>query len=341
MIRICFLSSILLTGLAGAQSSSTSLFIPDNSPTTGNLEFVPMGQARTSTNWTNQKYQTLIPGRLANTIRINDLGFAPSTTNLHRFESITIKMDILPSTTTVLDPTFSNNLTSNAVTVLDARDYVWHLEKDKWNRIGLQRDFFWSPKQGNLLIEIEVRGAGALVGSTGGFRASTTIERLYAAGWTTQPPAKGNTVPSLAALKIELVSTDADTMPLGQGCAGSNGTPALSFSGTSQLGKTLTVHLDNALANSAAAHILGSSNAAPLFPIDLGAAGAPGCSLYVALDVLFPVSTGTGSSQSPIQIPIDTTFVGKRLWNQFFVLDKNANNFGLVASNYGRILIGT
>jgi len=334
-------AALLLAGMVGAQASATSIYIPDSSPVTGSLELIPMGQGQSSTTYQNQRYQALIPRSLANTILINDLGFAASTSGLHHFDSIVIKMDIVPSTQTALDPTFSKNLSTKAVTVLHVRNYDWHVKKDQWNRIGLQRDYFWVPKQGNLVIDIEVRGAGALLGNSGGFRASDKVERLYAHGWKTSPPAQGNTTPSMAALKLELVSTDAETSLLGQGCSGTSGIPTMTFSGSAQIGKSFSIHLSQAVPGSIAVYVFGGSNAAPTFPIDLSPMGAAGCKLYVSPDIQFPVATGTGSSVLPLQVPLDTTLVGLRMWNQVFVFDKSANKLGIVTSNCGRIRVGS
>ena len=340
MIRTGFVTCFLLAGMAVAQTSTTSIYVPDNNPATGGGNVIPFGNSKSSTTWRNQKYQTLIPTSYAKKIpiRINDLGFAPGSTNLHNFDSIVIKMDVVK--TTGLNRTFAKNLSARAVTVLNAKNYTWHLTKDKWTRIGLQKSFLWIPTLGNLVIDIEVRNAGGVNGNTGGFRRSSTIERLYSFGWTTKPAATGQSTTSLAALKIELVSTDADARPFGQGCAGSNGTPALSYSGRPQIGKSLTVILNNALAKSVALHAVGLNTTAPIFPLDLKPLGAPGCLLFMSPDMAFALGTGTGSAKVVLPIPNDSSLVGGRFWEQFFVLDKKANSFGFAGSNHGRVLIG-
>ena len=341
MIRATLASSLLLAGLLNAQSA-TSIFVPDNNASTGGANVIPMGQGKTSTTWANQKYQTLIPASYAKqaAVRIHDLGFAPSSTNLHDFDSIVIKMDVVPLTQTTLNRTFASNLSNKVVTVLDARKYGWNLTTSQWTRIGLQKSFLWLPALGNLVIDIEVRGAGGVGTNTGGFRRSSTIERLYAVGWTGNPPATGNASVSLAALKVELVTDDADASPFGQACPGSSGTPKLSYTGLPQVGKTFSVDLSGALASTVALHLIGLTNSAPVFPLDLTPFGAPGCNLYISPDFAISTPTLQGSISQKVAVPNNSALVGVRYWDQFLVLDKQANKFGWSASNQGRVLIG-
>ncbi len=339
MIRTCIASCLLLSSLVVAQSTTTSIFVPDNNTSTGGANVIPFGQSKASSTWRNQKYQTLIPASYAKKIpiRINDLAFVPTKTAQHNFDSIVIKISVTKSSS--LDRTFAKNLAGRTVTVLNARNYTWNLTASQWTRIGLQKPYLWIPTLGNLVIEIEVRRAGAVSGFAGGFRTGK-IERLYSFGWSTKPATKGQSGVSMAALKVELVSTDADARPFGNGCAGSKGTPVLSYSGRPQIGKSFTVHLTNVLSSSVALHVVGANSSAPIFPLNLTSLGAPGCLLFVSPDMAFTVPTGTGSAKVLLPLPNNSALVGVRYWEQFFVLDKKANKFGFVASNHGRVLIG-
>ena len=336
-------SSLLLTGLAIGQTSD-SVFVPDNNPTTGTgPNVIPFGQTKSSTTWANQKYQMLINASYANKVpvRINDLAFAASKTIHHNYDRLVIKIDVVPLTQTTLNRTFANNITNKAVTVLDAKNYTWHVTSAQWNRIGLQKPFIWIPALGHLVIEVESRGGGgAGTGTAGGFKTSNLLERLYAFGWTTNPPATGQATTSMAALKVELVQTDARALPFGEGCVGSNGTPTMTFTGKPQVGKSFTVNLTNAVSGSAGVHILGINSSAPLFPVDFTTLGAPGCNLYISPDLAFTVATATGTLSIPLPVPNNPSLVGSRFWNQFFIIDKKANNFGWVASNHGLVFMG-
>jgi hypothetical protein len=343
MIIKILASTLLLTGLATAQTSD-SVFVPDNNPTTGTgPNVIPFGQNKTSTTWKNQKYQMLINASYANKvpIRINDLAFAASKTLHHNYDSLVIKIDVVPLTQTALNRTFASNLSAKAVTVLNAKNYTWHVTGAQWNRIGLQKPFLWIPALGHLVIEVESKGGGGAGSvSAGGFKTSNLLERLYAVGWTTNPPATGQGSTSMAALKVEIVQTDAEARPFGAGCAGSNGTPTMAFTGAPQIGKSLGINLTNAMAGSVAIHILGINSSAPLFPVDLAPLGASGCNLYISPNFPFSVGTGTGSIAIKLPVPNNTALVGGRFWNQFIILDKNANNFGWVTSNHGLVFMG-
>ena len=339
MIRASMIASLVLTGLVSAQASS-SIFVPDNNASTGGGNVIPFGTTKTSTTWGNQKYQTLIPASYAKgvPVTIRDLGFAPGSTNLHNFDKLTIRMCVVPLTQTQLSLTFASNITKSVQTVLDAKDYTWQLKTSTWSRIGLQKSFLWVPALGNLVIEIECHGTGGFgSSSTGGFRTGNA-QRMYIYGWTGTPPTTGRS--SNNAVKIELVTTDADASAFGQGCKGSNGVPTLSFTGAPTIGNSFVVNVANAKASTVALHILGLNSAAPLFPLDLKPFGAGGCPLYISPDLPFTAPTGTGTFSIKLPVPNDANLVGSRFWNQFFVLDTGVYKLPYVASNFGRVLIG-
>ncbi len=320
------------------QAQTRVHYIPDSNAGTGTCNVIPFGTTKSSPTWRNQKYQTLITAaQLGNKAGpIAEIGFAPCGATLRSFDSLTIKMDHFKGTT--LSTTFANNLSAKAVTVLSAKNYVWHQKPGNWNRIGLQKPFVYVPQLGNLVIEIEVRGAGQ-TGAGFGFHRGSTVQRVYAFSWTTNPPATGRT--DNAALKIEVIFDKADAWLYGLGCQGSNGlTPALSYSAAPVLGGAFKVLLANAPGTAAPAILLlGFSNASPL-PVDLGFAGAAGCRLYVRPDFGLGAAAVNGKASIPLAIPNSTSLVGGRFYNQWFVVDSKANKLGLTASNYGRGLMG-
>lgn len=335
LLQTAALSAVACVSL----SAQGSIFVPDANTGTGGSNVIPFGTSKTSTTWSNQRYQTLIPASFAKNqaVIIRDLGFVPTRTNRHSFDSI--KVTIAVTQANNLSSTFATNITTRPIVVLNATNYTVNWTANTWSRLGLQRSFTWVPQLGNLVIDMELRGTGGVGTSTSGFRRSTTIERKYAFGWTTNPPAMGNTTRSLAALKIELVQSSGSANVFGQGCRGSNGIPTISYSGAPALGRTLTTQVSNARANGVAIGVIGFNNSSP-FPIDLTSAGAPDCRLYQSPDVLAGQATGTGSFSQALLIPNDPKLVGVTYYQQYFVFEPTLNPLKLVSSNYGRVVIG-
>lgn len=126
---------------------------------------------------------------------------------------------------------------------------------------------------------------------------------------------------------------------------GSRSVPTLAATGFPTLGNsTFSVDLLGGKANSAALIALGSSKTSwvkiPL-PLDMGPAGAPGCSLLSSVDLLIGMATtATGSATLPLPIPNDSRFTGLVFHSQWIVLDKLANKFGLTFSNGGTVSVG-
>ncbi|MEZ5989898.1 MAG: hypothetical protein R3F30_12385 [Planctomycetota bacterium] len=325
--------------LAACLSAQTTLPFPDNLPGSGGCNVIPFGNTASSlSTWGNQKYQTILTAAQIGTIPrvIAEISFPPCGTGTRLFKTIKIQLGYSSSAT--LSTTFASNLT-NPVTVLDATDYAWPQVANQWCRIGLQKDFTYIPTLGNLVIDIEVTGA-QLVSGTAGFRSATSpaLPRMYKYGWTT-PPTTGTSGTS-SGIKWELLIDAADLSVYGIGCQGSNGVPALAFTGTAQLNTVFSVDLSGAPASKAAILILGANNLKPL-PVDLGIIGAKGCWLYVSLDLLFGVPTdASGNASVRFPIPNDRSLVRNRVYFQYAPIDATANNLGLTTSNYGRVLIG-
>jgi hypothetical protein len=335
----------LVLGSASAQTQ-TSYFVPDNNAASGGCNVIPFGHTSTSdANWSNQLYHQLItPSEVNNqTGLICDLGFAPCVTGVRKFKTIEIKLDYFQGSGTTMSTTFSSNISSKAVTVLNATDYAWHVTGNQWNRIGLQTPFLYIPSRGPLIVQVKVTGAGSVNTSTSfpGFHTGAR-QRVYAFGrsWSgNQPPATGGTSSS-SAQKIEIVYTAADLGKFGESCPGSNSkTPSLDLTGSAVLGKSLTMALTNALPSTPAYLVVGLAQLQ--MPFDLGLAGAPGCRLYISNEIIVLVKTDTNGGYSrSFNVPNASSLVCTKVFLQMLPFDGKANPFGATASNYGRIMVG-
>lgn len=327
--------------LAAAISAQTSVFVPDNSATSGGANVIPFGQKKNDPTWGNQIYQCLIPASYANNIprRIVDLGFIPTSTTLANYGRLVVRMGLTQNAN--LSPTFANNLGANPVTVLDVQNYTWHLTPDQWTRIGLERGYTWIPQLGNLVIEILAMDSGGQNStSIGGFRRSTTIERGYAVGWSGTPPTSGS-VNSLAAAKVELVVEDAEARVFGESCVGSAGTPTLGYKNDPKIGSVFEVIASNCPSSGVALLMNGFNISAPIFPLDLTPLGATGCQLYVDPNFSFVVPIVSGTATLRFPVPNDRGLLGLAFWQQYAIIDPPANKLGLVLTEFGRILIGS
>lgn len=111
----------------------------------------------------------------------------------------------------------------------------------------------------------------------------------------------------------------------------------LTNTGVPRINQSFDVHVSGAVANSVALLWLGAQKLnISLSPI------LPGCSLYTSLDVLLGgVSTGSGSATSRFTLPNTRSLIGIRFFNQWMVVDRAANNLGIVLSNGGEAVIGS
>ncbi|MFQ5503876.1 MAG: hypothetical protein ACE5F1_03655 [Planctomycetota bacterium] len=334
--QLVLVAALLSSSHAVAQ---TCFYIPSNTPSTGTCNVIPFGTTKTSSTWKNQKYQTLLlksqlkptPGLIC------EIAFAPCGTGLRDFKSIEIVMDYFQGTGSTLSTTFANNISTQAKTVLKSSDYVWHVTRNQWNRIGLQKSFLYIPQRGHLVIQILVTEAGGQI-SGGGFHRTNNQQRVYAFGWSGSPPPSGGT--DRAALKIEVCYDAADLGLFGQSCPGSNNlTPALALTGSAKLGNTVTVGLSGAPANGPVVFILGANSSAP-YPITLVGSGPTACRLYESPDILV-VHVANASGNATQLLPVGRTVpLCLRLYTQWAAIDATANSLGVTLTNYGRILTG-
>lgn len=129
-----------------------------------------------------------------------------------------------------------------------------------------------------------------------------------------------------------------ETGTFGSGCAGTNGTPALSVSGSPKLGQPWTVTANNVNPTFNLGIVL--FGFAELPGIDLGPIlGMPGCLAFTTPDVLTSLLTGAGGSFAWTW-PSVSGAVGDHFFAQALCLDPTVNAFGFTISNAISITVG-
>ncbi|MFO1032151.1 MAG: serine hydrolase [Planctomycetota bacterium] len=134
------------------------------------------------------------------------------------------------------------------------------------------------------------------------------------------------------------------TSLLGAGCAGSNGTPVHTATGTPTIGSTAVYKLVNAPASAMCVIGFGFDNVDwegnPL-PYNLAPEGAPGCFLRIDPSVTANiVANSSGAVNVPFTFPNSTSLIGLQLWSQFLAVDPPVNAWGVTISNAVRTTIG-
>lgn len=127
--------------------------------------------------------------------------------------------------------------------------------------------------------------------------------------------------------------------PVGAGCAGSAGMPVLHGEDAPRLGRTLPLHLAQAPAGALFVGLLGGEAptwAGLTLPIDLTAAGMPGCLLHAGIGA-HELRSGT---TWPIVIPATIALLGGRYRVQALVFDASANVLGATMSTALALCIG-
>jgi hypothetical protein len=317
------------TLLASSLCAQSFVMPPGTLPSVGTCNAFPFST-------TNMRYQALITAAdLSNTAgSICCLSLAPCTTGVRSMATITVKMAHFSGA--AMTTTFDSNLNTPgpAVTVLDSVNYQWIQVANAWNDIGLQNPFAYNGVD-NLVVEVLVTGSAGVSGTT---HRDATNQRVYLGSYTGQLTGTNG---GLTAFKMRVSMGDASTQLFGAGCAGSAGTPAFSFIGTAQLGQVLGFDCVNTPPLGITFMIMGNDSHLPVYPLDLGVAGAPGCTLYHNL--LFVVSVpsdGSGRALTRLQLPQDPTLACLPLYFSYLVFDPPANALGLTSSNYGRAVLG-
>jgi hypothetical protein len=324
-------TTLLLSFALAGSALAQNYHIPDNNAAVGTSNVIPFGSTTSTSSFYNCRMQVRATAAELGAIPnlVTGLAFACSGTGAAHYGALEIVMDHIPSGQP-LSTTFASNLTANAVTVLSATDYTWNVTANTWNEVGLQTYFVFNGVD-DVIIDITSTQGTAPAGMRRG-----TNQRIYVTSQTGPLPAVG--ISSATATKFEVSMLMARASSYGVGCAGSNGTPRLGFSGSAQAGNTLSVDLQNGVPSGLAVLIASTTNAAP-FPLDLGFLGMPGCRLYTDLTFLDVVLLdGAGAGSFPFPVPPGV--FGFLFYTQFACLDPATNAFGFTTSNYGRVLTG-
>lgn len=331
--------------LAAAGAGAQSYLVPPTAvPNVGTCNAIPFGTSGTATaaTWSNQIYQSMATtadlGGPTIAGRICEIGFAPCGPGSFIRHFDTIEIVFAQTTATSLSTTFASNLVTNVQTVLKATNYDWHQTPDQWNRIGLDKDYIYIAPQGNLVVQITVTGARNLLTAGGSGVRRDKRQRVYSVGWTGSiPPTSGSTSTSAAIMEVTFAISDLHEF--GNGCAGSNGVPQLTLTGSSQLGSSFSANLTNGPTTFPVFLAVALSRFEPA--LDLGFAGAPGCPLYIPVSLLLSgVTDASGAATMRFPVPNDRALLCARVYMQYFPFDSAANPFGFSASNYGRVLVG-
>ena len=130
--------------------------------------------------------------------------------------------------------------------------------------------------------------------------------------------------------------TPATFSPFGSGCAGTNGVDVQGTVGVPELGNMVAYTLTGGRPSSVTLLVLGSNRTNWLglpLPLVLGTL-APGCTLYVPLDVLLSrPTTAAGAARFDVTIPTDVNLIDGHFFTQNLCLDQGANPINLTFSN--------
>ena len=134
----------------------------------------------------------------------------------------------------------------------------------------------------------------------------------------------------------------------GAGCKGPSGTPSIAAFSSSlpKLGTLFRVSLAGMPTTSRLALMItsvsnNSFNGAPILPLDLKVAGAPGCLLLVDPFLFTPVPLIKGKGTMNLPIPNLPALKGIAFFQQALGFDTKANAAGFIVSNGGMGILGT
>ena len=137
---------------------------------------------------------------------------------------------------------------------------------------------------------------------------------------------------------VGVVGKTSTYVTFASGCAGSLPASTLVPRETPQIGKTLTVQVDQ-LPTNLAWLVFGWQRLLPAAP--LAAIGMPGCEAHVTLDASVPLAGTGGRALFEWDIPFLPSLLGMRFYNQAFVLDPAAGNgIGAVVSAAAEAVVG-
>ncbi len=284
------------------------------------------------TQYANQRYQTIIRrDQLGESGHITGLAFSSVGAGVHTSKSLLIRMSHI-SRGAALANGFANNLPS-PVTVLNARNHVWHLTGDDWDEIGLQSRFKYNGFS-DLVIDVTVVG-NSTVGAGSGFRIDRNTPRAYNYGWSGSVPALAGGRDN-SGLKMRVEFGCASSATYGEGCGGLR----LGMTGQAILGQSYSFDVSGAAPGKQVFLNLGFSNSGPLYPWNLSTFGFSGCSFYSDIvSTMNGIADGAGRSRFHLAAPNNPNLVGAKLYGQFVQLNASAPG-GATFSGYGRAVYG-
>jgi hypothetical protein len=208
-------------------------------------------------------------------------------------------------------------------------------------------------RSGGKLAYDDVRGVSVLTGGSDPMTGSVIVDtwEFDGSAWTHVPSTvAGRWQPMLAfmpnrrqlvlygglqtATFTYLATTHeygATARTFGNGCAGSNGVPALAATDAPRLGGNFPLALTNLNPTVGAAIFVLSLTSVPPTPLDV--IGMPGCTAYVTPDALVAAPASAGASNHTLAIPGALALLGVSLFGQGLSLDPNVNAAWLVTSN--------
>lgn len=344
------LSSFLLVSCAVAQINASygpfGTGCSGTGPGLGNTHALPAAMATSfggSNNaipfgWYPVKYQQVFLGTdLPNAFTMGGLALRQDEAGFAY--SLTVDLEIEVGMTTRGPSTMSNVFAANfdagpSVIVRPRAQIVFPdqrvpppaMPSEFFFTIAWPTTFDWVPSPGsNFLVQVTIYGnshgsqaAGYALDACGGATA-----RLYGSPAT----ATSGTLNPNYGLVMGIVEPIQTAVPL------------LYSTSTPQIGDTFRVRLAQARPSSFALMLLGLSNgywAGHSLPLDLGARGAPGCSLLTAVDDAQLVLINSGGTGSYVySLPNDIYLLGMVFYNQYLVADPPANALGFVTTNGG------
>ena len=110
------------------------------------------------------------------------------------------------------------------------------------------------------------------------------------------------------------------------------------------MGKSFSADVWYLKGNTAAVLLTGASRltwSTFFLPLDLQPYGAPGCYLRVSWDLAAgQVTNATGIASVPFNLPNDPNLLGSRFYQQWLLVDPQANTLGLITTAGGEAMVG-
>lgn len=324
--------------MAVSATAQTCFHLPGDTPGAGAADPRPFGTVnRLDPTHGTQRYQLQIPHSVLGTqpIDICEIFVAPAGSRRREFRQFSLRLGHNPSPITTQ---MVFNMPGFTQTVVGTDQVSFPSTADQWLPVGMTTRFRHLPANGMLVLEFFVREAGAPTGTgDAGLRTDPGIPFVWTSG-----AGYAGTAFAGGGIKLRFCTDHHGVIEYGTGgCAGSDGrTPRLTYGGNGQIGSTLAIDLANARVAPGTLAVLVFSFRVRSGPFDLVVAGAPDCNAYVFGDAAEWLFTSTGALSLGIPLPA-TLQPCFPLWNQWFVFDPNANQLGVVSSNYGRVMLGS